>query len=56
MERAWHWREKIIQKYNARVKCNENYKAVKFSEGVTVIHKARRYNEDSKLEQSEKHN
>ena len=48
--------KKLIQKYNARVKCNENYKAVKFSEGVTVIHKARRYNEDSKLEQSEKHN
>ena len=48
--------KKLIQKYNARVKCNENYKAVKFSEGVTVIHRARRYNKDSKLEQSEKHN
>ena len=44
---------KLIQKYNARVKHNENYKAVKFPEGVAVIHKARIYKEDSKLEQSE---
>ena len=44
---------KLIQKYNARVKHNEHYKAVKFPEGVTVIHKARRYKEDNELEQNE---
>ena len=46
-------KKKLIQKYNARVKHNENYKAVKFLEGVTVIHKARRYQENSKLEENE---
>ena len=30
--------KKLIQKYNARVKHNENYKEVKFSEGVTLMH------------------
>ena len=44
---------KLIQKYNARVKHNENYKAVKFPEGVTVIHKARRFKEDNELEHHE---
>ena len=34
--------KKLIQKYNARVKHNENYKDVKFPEGVTIVHKARR--------------
>ena len=42
---------KLIQKYNARVKHNENYRAVKFPGGVTVIHKARRFKEDNELEQ-----
>ena len=45
--------KKLIQKYNARVKHNENYKEVKFPEGVTVIHKARRSQENSKLEENE---
>ena len=44
---------KLIQKYNARVKLNENYKTVKFPEGVMVIHKARRFKEDNKLEHHE---
>ena len=38
--------KKPIQKYNARVKHDENYKEVKFPAGVSVLHKVRRTQED----------
>ena len=45
--------KKLIQKYNARVKHNENYKDVKFPEGVTIVHKARRTQEGDKSEETD---
>ena len=44
---------KVIQKYNETVKHNKNYKSLKIPEGVTVIHKARRFKEDNELEHHE---
>ena len=44
--------KKLIQKYNARVKHNENYKDVKFPEGVSVLHKVRRTQEDDNCEET----
>ena len=45
--------KKIVQKYNAKVKHNENYQDVKFPEGVSVIHKARRTHEGDTYEESD---
>ena len=45
--------KKLIQKYNARVKHDENYEDVKFPEGVTIVHKARRTQEGDKSEQTD---
>ena len=42
--------KKLIQKYNTRVKNNENYKDVKFPEGITILHETRRTYEDSTSE------
>ena len=53
------WREldpeekKLTQKYNARVKHDENYKDVKFPEGVSVLHKVRRTQEDDNYEETD---
>ena len=53
------WREldpeekKLIQKYNAKVKHDENYKDVKFPEGVSVLHKVRRTQEDDNYEETD---
>ena len=55
---AGAWREldpeekKLIQKYNARVKHDENYKEVKFPAGVSVLHKVRRTQEDDNYEET----
>ena len=48
--------KKLIQKYNARVKHNENYKDVKFPEGVSVVHKARRTQDSDKPEETDNTN
>ena len=45
--------KKLIQKYNAKVKHNGDYKDVKFSEGVSVIHKVRRTQEDDNYEETD---
>ena len=55
---AGAWKEldpeekKLIQKYNARVKHDENYKEVKFPAGVSVLHKVRRTQEDDNYEET----
>ena len=45
--------KKLIQKYNARVKHNENYNEVKYPENVIIKHKVRRTHEDNRPEDSE---
>ena len=45
--------KKLIQKYNARVKHDENYKDVKFPAGVSVLHKVRRTQEDDNYEETD---
>ena len=40
-------KKKLVQEYNSRVKHGDNYKEVKFLEGVTVRHKVRRTHQEN---------
>ena len=40
-------KKKLAQEYNSRVKHGDNYKEVKFLEGITIRHKVRRPHEEN---------